>query len=107
MDRVLSGLKWSSCLVYFGDIIVVGTSFADHLSNIGGILARLQGVELKLKPGKCHLCLESVAFLGHIVSSQGITTDLSKTGAVAKWPIPQSRREVQKFLGLATTTEDL
>ena len=27
MDRVLSGLKWSSCLVYFDDIIVVGTHF--------------------------------------------------------------------------------
>ena len=43
MDRVLSRLKWSSCLVYFDDIIVVGTSFADHLSNIGGVLARLRG----------------------------------------------------------------
>jgi glucose uptake protein GlcU len=47
MDRVLSGLKWSSCLMYFDDIIVVGTSFADPLSNIGGVLAaRLRGVGL-------------------------------------------------------------
>ena len=91
MDRVLSGLKWSSCLVYFDDIIVVGTSFADQLSNIGGVLARLRGAGLKLKPGKCHLCQESVAFLGHIVSSRGITTDPSKTDAVAKWPTSQSR----------------
>ena len=30
MDRVLSGLKWSSCLVYFDDIIVVGMSFSDQ-----------------------------------------------------------------------------
>ena len=101
MDRVLSGLKWSTCLVYFDDIMVVGTSFADHLSNIGGVLARLRGAGLKLKPGKCRLCKERVAFLGHIVSAEGITTDPSKTEAVAKWPTPQSRREVQQFLGLA------
>ena len=32
----------STCLVYFDKIIVVRTSFADHLSNIGGgILAQL------------------------------------------------------------------
>ena len=101
MDRVLSGLKWSTCLVYFDDIMVVGTSFADHLSNIGGVLARLRGAGLKLKPGKCCLCQKLVAFLGHIVSAEGITTDPSKTEAVAKWPTPQSRREVQQFLGLA------
>ena len=101
MDRVLSGLKWSTCLVYFDDIMVVGTSFADHLSNIGGVLARLRGAGLKLKPGKCRLCQKRVAFLGHIVSAEGITTDPSKTEAVAKWPTPQSRREVQQFLGLA------
>ena len=32
--------------MYFDDIIVVGTSFADPLSNIGGVLARLRGVGL-------------------------------------------------------------
>ena len=31
MDRVLGGLKWSSCLVYLDDIIIVGTSFSEHL----------------------------------------------------------------------------
>ena len=33
MDRVLSGLKWSSCLVYFDDIIVVGNMFEDPASH--------------------------------------------------------------------------
>ena len=31
MDRVLGGLKWSSCLVYFDDIIVIGSTFSEHL----------------------------------------------------------------------------
>ena len=35
------------------------------------------------------------------MSAEGITTDPNKTEAVAKWPTPQSRREVQQFLGLA------
>ena len=60
--QILKVLKWSSCLMYFDDTNVVGTSFADHLSNIGGILARLWGEGLKLKPEeKYHLCQESVA----------------------------------------------
>ena len=54
------------------------------LSNIGGVLAELRGAGLKLKPGKCRLCQKRVAFLGHIVSAEGITTDPSKTEAVAQ-----------------------
>ena len=40
MDRVLGGLKWSSCLVYFDDIMVIGSTFKDHLQHIAGVLTR-------------------------------------------------------------------
>eukprot|EP00731_Ephydatia_muelleri_P025168 Em0017g251a len=101
MDRVLGGLKWSSCLVYFDDIIVVGRTFKDHLHHLSKVLAQLRGAGLKLKPTKCSLCQQRVAFLGHIVSAEGIATDPSKTDAVSKWPTPLSKKEVQQFLGLA------
>ena len=101
MDRVLSGLKWSSCLVYFDDIIVVGTTFQEHLHHLTSVFTRLRGAGLKLKPKKCTLCRQQVTFLGHIVSTDGVATDPSKTEAVSKWPIPQNRKEVQQFLGLA------
>ena len=101
MDRVLSGLKWSSCLVYFDDIIVVRTTFQEHLHHLTSVFTHLRGAGLKLKPKKCTLCRQQVTFLGHIVSTDGVATDPSKTEAVSKWPIPQNRKEVQQFLGLA------
>eukprot|EP00731_Ephydatia_muelleri_P034946 Em0087g15a len=100
MDRVL-GLKWSSCLVYLDDIIIVGTSFSEHLRNLAGVLQRLRQAGLKLKPSKCKWCQKSVTFLGHIVSEEGVAADPSKTAVVAGWPPPQSKREMQQFLGLA------
>ena len=48
MDRVLGGLKWSSCLVYFDDTIVVGSNFKDHTRHIAGVLTRLREAGLKL-----------------------------------------------------------
>ena len=69
MDRVLGGLKWSSCLVCFDDIIVVGSTFKDHMRHIAGVLTRLREAGLKLKPTKCTFCQQQVAFLGHIVSA--------------------------------------
>ena len=38
MDVVLSGLQWTSCLVYLDDIIVMGRTFEEHLSNLDSVV---------------------------------------------------------------------
>jgi len=43
--------------------------------------------------------LESVDFLGHIISGQGLPMDPKKVEAVEKWPTPKSVTEVRQFLG--------
>ena len=57
---------------------------------------------LKLKPSKCHLFQKSVAYLGHIVSADGVATDPSKVQAIAEWPVPKCVKDVRSFLGLAS-----
>ncbi|GKF85930.1 putative reverse transcriptase domain-containing protein, partial [Tanacetum coccineum] len=42
-----------------------------------------------------------VAFLGHIVSVDGITMDPVKVEAITKWPRSTTVTEVRSFLGLA------
>ncbi|WMV37755.1 hypothetical protein MTR67_031140 [Solanum verrucosum] len=42
-----------------------------------------------------------VAFLGHIVSSEGIRVDSQKIEAVKQWPRPTSATDIRSFLGLA------
>ena len=68
MDRVLGGLKWSSCLVYFDDIIVVGRTFKDHLHHLSKVLAQLRGAGLKLKPTKCSLSTTDCIFGSYSIS---------------------------------------
>ena len=101
MDLVLTGLKWSSCLVYLDDVVVVGKTFSEHLNNLASVFKHLRDAGLRLKPKKCAFCLPQVEFLGHIVSAEGVSTDPAKVKKVASWPTPTSRREVQQFLGLA------
>ena len=45
--------------------------------------------------------MEKIAFLGHIVSSEGISVDPEKVSAVQEWPTPTSITEIRSFLGLA------
>nr|GEX02573.1 putative reverse transcriptase domain-containing protein [Tanacetum cinerariifolium] len=61
----------------------------------------LRQEKLYAKFSKCEFWLSSVAFLGHIVSVEGITMDPAKVEAITKWPRPTSVTEVRSFLGLA------
>ena len=101
MDLILTGLQWSSCLVYLDDVIILGKNFADHVHNIQLVLHRIKDAGLKLQPTKCHFFRKAVSYLGHIVSEQGVAVDPGKVEKIKLWPLPTSAREVQQFLGLA------
>ena len=66
------------------------------------VFERLAAAGLKLKPEKCAFFQRSVAFLGHIISEDGVSTDPAKTKAVTSWPTPTSVTEVRSFTGLCS-----
>ena len=102
MERVLSGLHWTACLVYLDDIIIFSKTVEQHLALLRDVLSRLRRAGLKVKPSKCHLLQTSVHYLGHVVSAKGIETDPGKVKCVSNWPIPTTSKELSSFLGLAS-----
>ena len=94
-------MQCSSCLVYIDDIIIIGRSFEEHLHHLQQVFDCLKSAGLKIQPSKCHFLQKKVNFLGHIVSSEGVSPDPSKTDRAKGWPTPKSVQEVQQFLGLA------
>ena len=102
MDLVLAGLSCESCLVYVDDIIVFGSTFEEHIERLKRVFHRLGSAGLKLKPSKCKLFQRRVAFLGHVVSRNGVEPDPSKVTAIVGWPVPRDVGEVRSFVGLAS-----
>ena len=102
MQLVLSGLQWSNAVLYIDDIITFGKTFDETLLNLELVFARLRKVWLVLKPSKCRLFRESVEFLGHVVSQEGISCDPNKLGPIKNWPKPQKVKDVRSFLELAS-----
>ena len=107
MERVLQGLPIQVCLIYLDDILVTGTLFADNMTNLKQVFEKFCEVNLKLLPEKSLLCQSQVGYLGHIVGSEGISTDLVKTGVVKEWPKPTSRKEIKQFLGFCSYYQSL
>ena len=66
------------------------------------VFTALQNAGLKLKPPKCVLTRREVTYLGHIVSTEGISTDPTKTEWVKEWPTPCKLTDVRSFLGLCS-----
>ena len=60
------------------------------LERLSQVFNRLRAANLKLKPSKCFLFRERVAYLGHIVSAKDAATDPQKIQKVTEWPAPQN-----------------
>ena len=102
LDIVLKDVPTSSCVHYFDDVVVHGTDFDEVLAKLDCVLTRLQDAGLTLNPEKCELFRSNVTFLGHVVSSEGVSTDPEKVSKILEWPQPRNVKELGSFLGLAS-----
>ena len=54
----------------------------------------------EIEPKKAKFAAQSVEYLGHIPSVQGIQASPDKTDIVKNFPRPRNRKEVKSVLGL-------
>ena len=101
MNTVLSGLQGIKCFVYLDDIVVYGRSLKEHQDRLELVFERIRESGLKLQPDKCEFLRKETAYLGHVITENGIKPDPSKIDAVRNFPIPRGVKDIQSFLGLA------
>lgn len=71
-----------------------------HINHLIQVLDTLRAHKLYLKMSKCTFAQDSLEYLGHIISSKGVSTDPSKIAAMLQWPVPTSMTELRTFLGI-------
>ena len=100
MNDVLRPFLRRFVLVFFDDILIYSSTWADHLRHLRAVLDELQRHQLFIKRSKCSFGATSVAYLGHIISAAGVAMDPAKVAAIHDWPPPRTVRAVRGFLGL-------
>ena len=102
MDRVFHKVTWKFVLVYIDDIIIYSKTYEEHLEHLRNVFTLLENAGLKINLEKCDFFKTKLAFLGHIITVEGITPDPAKIEKVRHYSIPQDKTNVRAFLGLAS-----
>ena len=100
MNRVFKQYLDLFIFVFIDDILIYSRSEEEHASHLRVVLQTLKDRQLFAKFSKCEFWLQSVAFLGHILSSKGISVDSKKIEAVKQLPRPTSVTDIRSFVGL-------
>ena len=96
MNQLTSDLP--GVAVYLDDILISGKTAEDHLNNLRRLLKRLNDRGLRCRIQKCVFAQDSVTYLGHTISRDGISKG-PKADAVTKMPAPSNVSQLRSFLG--------
>ena len=89
-------------IAYLDDILVyTAGELQDHVQRVRQVLEKLKERDLKVKLEKCKFHKPELDFLGFIVGRNGLRLDPNKVKSILEWPVPNTVKDVQAFLGLA------
>jgi hypothetical protein len=101
MNTVFAHIIRKYVLVFVDDILVYSSTIQDHKKHLDTVLQLLEQNKLYVKRSKCSFAQQSLEYLGHIISADGVSTDPTKIEAVQHWPQPTNPTQLRGFLGLA------
>ncbi|KAE8904748.1 hypothetical protein PF010_g20295 [Phytophthora fragariae] len=89
------------CRTYFDHIFVFtpSDSIDDHLPALEQVFERCKEQQLFIKLSKCTFCAEEIPCLGDRIGRDSVRMDPAKTELIRNWPVPQTKHELQSFLG--------
>jgi transposase InsO family protein len=86
-------------LGYIDDILVFSMTMDEHIQHVRSVLELHVRFGMKLNIAKCTVASTSVHYLGHQVSSAGISMIDSYVDRVLEWQMPRNSEKLRSFLG--------
>ena len=88
MNMILSPLLRKFVAIFFDDILIYSKTMLDHCSYLRQVLQTLRDNQFLVKKSKCYFGQKLVEYLGHMVSTVGVSMDIQKLQAILDWRTP-------------------
>jgi hypothetical protein len=87
-------------VVFIDDILTYLETAEEHAELLRIVLEKLRQNQLYAMFSTCEFWLEKVAFLGHVLTADGVAVDPEKIEAMLEWQQPKNVTDIRNFLGL-------
>ena len=89
------------CEGYIDDVVIFSDNWSDHIRQIKHFFQIMREAKLTINLMKSEFGKATVKYLGHIVGQGQVRPLDAKIQTITKYPIPTSRKELARFLGMA------
>ena len=89
------------CEGYIDDVVIYSDDWSDHIRQIKRFFQIMREAKLTINLMKSEFSKATVKYLGHIVGQGQVRPLDAKIQTIVKFPIPTSRKELARFLGMA------
>ena len=89
------------CEGYIDDVVIFSDNWSDHIRQIERFFQIMREAKLTVNLMKSEFGKATVKYLGHIVGQGQVRPLDAKIQTIVKFPIPTSRKELARFLGMA------
>jgi hypothetical protein len=83
MNTILAPFLKKFVVVFIDDVLIYSATWEEHLQHIEAVFQDLQQHQLFVKLSKCSFARKELSYLGHVISSAGVSTDLKKIQIIA------------------------
>ena len=100
VDEIFADLKNDFVFNYLDDLVIYSRSLEEHARHVRVVLDRLQEAGFTLNFDKVTVAAEEIQYLGHRLSSRGISVLPDRVAAIHSYPPPRNLRALRRFLGM-------
>lgn len=100
INAVLAGMRGMNLQLFIDDVCIATHTWLEHTKMLSKLFKLVIEANLKIQPSKCVFGADSIIFLGHEISAEGIRQDPSKLAALKNIPRPNNAQEVKRIHGM-------
>lgn len=86
--------------VIMDDILIWGRTLDEHNERLRRVLERCREHHLTLNREKCKIGVDSVTYMGHMLTREGLRVTDTRIRAVTDMDDPRDKTELKRFLGM-------